>query len=77
MNNQVYDLKVIFNLINSTGNNCQNDLVKRFMAFYDLIDHFGLGMVILPSIVVNLGGTLSAKPCKNGHDGSSSQLSGL
>jgi hypothetical protein len=46
--------------------------VKRFITFYDFIDRFGLGMVILPSIVDNLGGTLTAKPCRVGSDGGSS-----
>lgn len=61
--NRAFDEKIIFNLINKFGKNGQNDLVKRFIAFYDLIDHFGLGMVIFPSIITNLGGTLNVKPC--------------
>jgi len=45
--------------------------VKRFITFYDFIDRFGLGMVILPSIVDKMGGTLTAKPCRVGSDGGS------
>ena len=62
--NRAFDEKIIFNLINYNKNqNGQSDLVKRFIAFYDLIDHFGLGMVMLPSIIKNLDGILSVKNC--------------
>ena len=32
-----------------------------FISLYDLIEHFGLGMVILPSIISNLNGKCKAK----------------
>lgn len=35
------------------------DLVKRFILFYDFIDRYGLGMIILPNILMNLGGSVS------------------
>jgi hypothetical protein len=64
--NKEFDAKIILNLINQTNKNGQDELVKRFITFYDFIDRFGLGMVILPSIVDNLSGTLTAKPCRVG-----------
>ena len=39
----------------------QSDLVKRFITFYDMIDQFGLGMVIFPGIVSKMSGSTSAK----------------
>jgi hypothetical protein len=35
--------------------------VHRFIDFYDEIDHFGLGMVIFPSIIQSLNGKIDIR----------------
>lgn len=59
--NEKYNDKIIYELLTMTKTQGRDELVKRFIAFYDLIDHFGLGMVFFPSIIKNLGGTLKVK----------------
>lgn len=56
--NQNIDEKVIFTLLKQQSQNGKNDLVNRFITFFEHIEHFGLGIVILPSIIMNLAGKL-------------------
>lgn len=67
VNKTVYDEKVLFKLINkveqygSNADELQADLVRRYIKYNDIISKFGLGMVILPCIISNIGGVANVK----------------
>lgn len=59
--NEKFDSEMIISLLNELSQNREDDFVRIFISLYDLIEHFGLGMVILPSIISNLNGKCKAK----------------
>ena len=65
VNKTAYDEKVLFALINKTEqygineDELQADLVRRYIKYNDIISKFGLGMVIFPCILSNIGGLLA------------------
>jgi len=59
-NNQ-HNEQILFKMITRKSTHGQNDLVHRFIDFYDEIDHFGLGMVIFPSIIQSLNGKIDIR----------------
>lgn len=67
VNKTAYDEKVLFALINKTEqygineDELQADLVRRYIKYNDIISKFGLGMVIFPCILSNIGGAASVK----------------
>ena len=67
VNKTAYDEKVLFALINKTeqyginDDELQADLVRRYIKYNDIISKFGLGMVIFPCILSNIGGAASVK----------------
>ena len=76
--NKQYDEKALFELLNcpqqykKQASNHENDLVNRYITFYDMIFHFGIGMVIFPSIIQSLGGTASVSYFNNNRPDASS-----
>lgn len=56
--NGTVDPTIIFQMLKIKNKDAQKDLLWRFMEFYDLIDTFGLGLIIFPQIVQSLNGTI-------------------
>ena len=50
--------------------NFEDNFVNKYKVFCELTDNFGMGMIILPSIVWQLGGWCHAQYRKSGGLGS-------